>query len=85
VSARIRSRSVSVERVNNANNKVDNDGQIEENLILDGHGRTDLETPGFMNQIAEIVFDKNYSRAEFLVNGPFVSCSDGSGTTGGRI
>ncbi len=44
MSARIRSRSVSVERVNNANNKVDNDGQIEENLILDGHGRTDLET-----------------------------------------
>ncbi len=77
MSARIRSRSLSVERVNNANNKVDNDGQIEENLILDGHRRTDLETPGFMNQIAEIVLDKNYSRAEFLVNGLFVSCSGG--------
>jgi hypothetical protein len=71
VSARIRSRSVSVERVKDANNQVDNDDQIEGNLTPDRHVRTDLETPGFMNQIAEIVFDKNYSRAEFLVNGLF--------------
>jgi hypothetical protein len=28
-----------------------------------------LEIPGFVDQIVEAVFDKNYFHAEFLVNG----------------
>lgn len=31
-----------------------------------------LKTPGFVDQIAEIVFDENHGRAEFLVDGLFV-------------
>jgi hypothetical protein len=46
VSARIRNRSVSVERVKDGDNQVDNDCQIEEDLTSDGHVRADQNRNG---------------------------------------
>ncbi len=41
MSSRIRSGSISVERVEEGDNQVDNYGQVEEDLTPDGHVRAD--------------------------------------------